>query len=174
MNKKSLTFKFSVFSVLAVVVPAGAIAASLIVIGRQALTDSIYVQQSQTAQRIANRVSIHVDNVSSVLSIASKEPGLSILPRARQEESLRRLLRWQPTFKEVLIVNAAGREVAKLTSKGKNFVPGTLVSRKSRPEFFEALAQGKAVAGEPFFGGDRLPYLFVSCPTYGRRGVLVA
>ncbi len=174
MYKKSLAFKFTVFSVLAVVGPAMAIAVSLIFTGRKALTDSIYVQQSQTAQRIANRVTIHLDNVRFVLSIASKEPGLSVLKQARQEESIRRLLRWQSTFKEVFILNAAGQETAKLSSQGNKFVPGRLISRKSRPEFVQAMAQGQAVTSEPFFGGDRLPYIFVSCPTYGKRGVLVA
>ncbi len=173
MNKKSLAFKFTVFAVLAVVGPAAAIAISLILTGRKALTDSIYIQQSQTAQRIANRVSIHLDNVHSVLSIASKEPGLSAMRPARQEESLRRLLRWQPTFKEAILLNAFGMETAKLVSQDNKFVPGRLISRKSRPEFQDAMAEGLAVASEPFFGGDRMPYFFVSCPTYGRRGVLV-
>ena len=174
IRTQSLAFKFSAFSVLAVVGPALVIAASLILTGRRALTDSIYAQQSQTAQRLANRISIQVDNVNSVLSIASKEPGLSAFSRSRQEESLRRLLRWQPTFQEAIVIDASGKETAKLTAKGKRFVPGDLVSRKSRPEFLEALSQGKAVVSEPFFAGDRKPYLFVSCPTYGRRGVLAA
>ena len=140
--RKSLAFKFVVFSVMAVVLPASAVAVSLILVGRKALTESIYIQQSQTAQRIVNRIAIHIDNVRSVLSIASKEPGLAVLPRARQEETLRRLLRWQPTFKEVFLVNAKGIEIAKLTSKGRRFVPGALQSRKSRPEFQEAVSAG--------------------------------
>lgn len=174
VNTKSLAFKFSVFAVLAVVGPALAIAVSLILTGRKALTDSIYVQQSQTAKRLANRITLQVDNIRSVLSIASKEPGLSAFSRSRQEESLRRLLRWQPTFQEAIVMDASGRETAKLTSRGNRFVPGDLISRKNRREFLKAMSEGKAVVSEPFFGGDRRPYLFVSCPTYGRRGVLAA
>ena len=170
---KSLAFKFATFSVLAVVVPAFAVAVSLILVGRRALTESIYVQQSETAQRIANRISMHVENVRSLLSIASKEPGLAVLPRIRQEESLRRLLRWQPTFKEAILVNAQGREIAKLTSKGNRFISGPLASRKGRPEVLSAIGQGKAVVSEAFLAGDRLPYLFVSCPAYGKRAVLI-
>ena len=173
VDTKSLAFKFSAFAVLAVVGPALAIAVSLILTGRRALTESIYIQQSQTAKRLANRITLQVDNIRSVLSIASKEPGLSAFSRSRQEETLRRLLRWQPTFREAIVTDARGLETSKLTSRGNRFVPGDLVSRKNRREYLEAMREGKAVVSEPFFAGDRRPYLFVSCPAYGKRGVLI-
>jgi hypothetical protein len=173
--RRSLAYKFALFAVLAVVLPAGTIAVSLVVIGRRALADSICSAQIETARRVSDRVSIHTDHVRSVLSIAAAEPGLSAFTRARQEESLRRLMRWQETFKEVFLVNAAGQETAKLTSLDNRFSSGgSLLSRKNRPEFAVPAHQGGAFVGEPFFAGDRLPYLFASCPTYGRRAVLVA
>ncbi len=65
--------------------------------------------------------------------------------RARQEESLRRLMRWQETFKEVFLVNAAGQETAKLTSLDNRFSSGgSLLSRKNRPEFAVPAHQGRA------------------------------
>lgn len=174
MPRRSLAFKFTVFSILAVVGPAAAIAGSLILIGRRALTEAFFAQQSETAQRIATRISTHIENVCSVLSMASKEPGLAVLPRPRQEDALRRMLRWQPSFKEAFILNSSGQEAAKLVSRDNKFAPAALLSRRYRPEFLDAMLQGRAVVTEPFFGGDRLPYLFVSCPTYGKRGVLAA
>lgn len=174
-NQKSLLYKFTVFSLLAVVLPAVTIATSLILIGRRALTESLYAQQSEAAQRISDRITVHMDNMNSVMSIAAAEPGIAVFSRSRQEESLRRLLRWQATFKEAFILNNTGQEVAKLASQGKRFVSvQNLISRKNRPEFMDALNRGKAVIGEPFFSGDRLPYVFAACPAYGRKAVLVA
>lgn len=181
MIKKSLAYKFAVFSLIAVALPAVTIAVSLILIGRHTLTESIYTEQSETARRIADRISIHIENVRSVLSIGAAEPGLSVFTRSRQEESLRRLLRWQPvfkkdcpTFKELFILDAAGQETAKLTSQGKKFIPSSkLISRKDRYEFTAPMKKGKAYISEPFLANDHLPYLFISCPTYGRKAVLV-
>lgn len=175
MSRKSLAFKFTIFALLAVVLPAATIAFSLILIGRRSLTESIYAQQSETAQRIVDRISIHLENVRSVISIAAAEPGLSAFSHSRQEESLRRLLRWQSTFKEALLLDIRGQETAKVTSQGNRFVSNpNLISRKNRPEFSDAMQEGKAMIGAPFFGGDKLPYVFASCPIYGRKAVLAA
>ena len=173
--RRSLAYKFALFALLAVVLPAGTIAASLIVIGRRALADTICSAQIETARRVSDRVSLHIDHVRSVLAIAAAEPGLAAFTRARQEESLRRLMRWQETFKEAILINAAGQETAKLTSIGRRFARATdLLSRRNRPEFTAPMREGGVYIGEPFFAGDRLPYLFASCPTYGRRSVLAA
>ena len=68
---KGLTFKFTLFSLLAVILPAVMIAMSLIWIGRKALTESLYVQQLEMTRRISDRISVHARNVKSVVSIAA-------------------------------------------------------------------------------------------------------
>lgn len=164
-----------VFALAAVVLPVLTIATSLIWIGRKTLTDALYKEKSETAQRIVDRISIHIQNVQSVLKLAATEPGIAVLSRARQEESLRRLLRWQDSFKEVMILDDQGQETAKVTSVQNRFVSAqTLLSRKNRPEFIVPMTEGKSFVGEPFFAGDRLPYLLASSPAPGRRAVLVA
>ena len=170
---KSLACKFSVFALTAVVLPAMTVAFSLIIIGRYALTDSIYQVQSETAKRIADRITVHINDVRSVLSIAAAEPGIAVFTRARQEESFRHLLRWQDSLKEAYMMDASGQEVSKLSSQDNKFVSSNqLISRKNRPEFTVPMRDGKPYIGEPFFWGDRLPYLLASCPTYGRKSVL--
>ncbi len=169
----SLTYKFALFALIAVTLPAATIATSLIVIGRGALNEMIYAQQSETAGRIADRISMHITHVRSVLSIAASEPGLPVLSRSRQEFSLAGLLRWQPTFKEAWLINERGQELAKLSSKNNRFISSpALGSRAGHPEFQIPVAEGKTYISDPFFGSDHVPYIIVSVPTYRRRAVL--
>lgn len=168
-----LSFKFGLLALIAVVLPATAVAVSLILIGRHALTESIYSRQIETARRIASRVSIRIENVSSVLSIAAAEPGLASFSRPRAEESLRRLLRWQASFKEAFLINDKGRETAKLTSRDNRIISNrNLVSRRARPEFTSPVRSGTVYVSEPLFSFDHLPYLIVSVPVYGKKAVL--
>ncbi len=163
------------FAITAVVLPAATIAGSLMWIGRTALTESLYREQSETARRISDRISIHMEHVRSVLSIGASEPGLAVFPRRRQEESLRRLLRWQDSFKEAFLIDEHGQETAKLTSQRNRFVPAAmLISRKNRAEYLSPMQDGKIFVSEPFFAADRLPYLLAACPVSGRKAVLVA
>jgi len=173
VNSKSFTLKFSAFAVLAVVGPALGIALSLILTGRKILTHSIYVQQSQTAQRLVNRVTLQMNNSYSVLAIAAREPGLAKFSRFRRDKFLRRLLHWNSTFQEAILTNAKGMEITKLICRNNRFVPAPLISRKGRREFLEAMSTGKVVMSEPFFSGDRHQYILVSCPLNRKRGVLI-
>lgn len=179
MKRKSLGFKFTIFALVAVVLPALTIATSLIWIGRKALTEALYKEKSETAQRIVDRISTHIQNVQSVLKLAATEPGIAVLPRARQEESLRRLLRWQESFKEAMVVAINGMETAKVTSVPRpsgqsRFVSAlTLFSRKNSPEFLVPINEGRSYVSEPFFWGDQILYLLASTPTFGRRAVLI-
>ncbi|OGR82303.1 MAG: hypothetical protein A2636_01195 [Elusimicrobia bacterium RIFCSPHIGHO2_01_FULL_64_10] len=173
--KKSLAVKFGAMAVAAVVLPAATISTSLVVIGRRSLKETIYAQQSETAHRVASRVSGHVRNVQSVLQTAADEPGISRASRSNQEAFLQRLLKWQPTFKEAMFIGPDGRETAKAAqSRSGPGSGGRLVHRAGRPEFSVPVLQKKVYVGEPFFSADRLPYLMISCPTDGGRGALVA
>ncbi len=175
MFKRSLGFKFTSFALIAVVLPAATIAASLIFIGRRALTESIYAQQSETAQRIADRISIYVQNVQSVVAMAAGEPGLTARNKTQKDESLKRILRWQPSIREAMVLNPAGLEIAKFINEHGQIGPNSnLISRKNRPEFMNAIAHEAAYISEPFFSRDRLPYLFASCASEDKKAVLVA
>ncbi len=175
MFKRTLGFKFTTFALIAVVLPAATIAVSLIFIGRHALTEFLYTQQSETAQRISDRITIYVQNVQSVVAMAANEPGMQSRVKAQREESLKRILRWQPDIKEAMILNASGQELAKMANNRGQIGPNpTLVSRKNRQEFISALNREGAFIGQPFFSSDRLPYLFISCASDDKKSVLVA
>lgn len=175
MFRRSLGFKITTFALIAVVLPAATIAASLIFIGRRALTESLYAQQSETAQRIADRISIYLQNVQSVVAMTANEPGVLSRSKPLREESLRRILRWQPNIKEAMVLNASGQELAKFSNDRGHIGPNPyLISRKNRLEYTRAMSQDVPYTGDPFFSRDRLPYFFASCASDDKKTILVA
>jgi len=153
MKRRSLIVEILVLAIAAAVVPALLISFVNRQISSKALLDSIRLQQTEVARRIAEEVDGEIRRTKSLISIVAHHSSFGAGSRVERYEALHNLLREAPSLQEVMFVSPAGYEVLKVS---QNKEP---VQRTRRTENFR-----EPFVGAPFFAGNRLPTVLISEP----------
>lgn len=166
-KKSPLNFKINSLFVLAIILPALLLNVVLTTISRRALRNSIFSQQQEIINRIAEKVDSQIARHQDLL-LFNKD--IAELPRNEQNKAVRDIFARGSSFSELALTDAKGREVWKFNRGGpvKN-----LVNRAKRREFTDPMA-GRNYVSDVNFSGQRTPFIIVSVPINGRRGVIVA
>jgi len=173
---KSLRVKLLGFLILAVLIPAMAISWTAIALGRRSLREAFYLQQRQIARRIADRVSIHIGNVKTLLLSLAGRPDFIAESLSHQEDVMAEMLRHHPFLLECAVLDNVGQEVAKVVRKGDHGISRsrTYVRRRRRKEFLVPRSGQNYISPVFFTKVEQVPQIFVGVPIAQRQGVLLA
>lgn len=127
------------------------------------LEDEATVRQQQEAQIAAERISAFIDERENQLEYLSQVQGLSSLEPDAQRDLLDSLLAYEPTFRDVTLLDASGTEVLHL-SRREVFLPEDLGSRADTIEFTAAMTGDIYVSEVQIDETIREPYVSVGYP----------
>jgi len=163
-----LVLRLLLLSGAAAVLPALLISWMFQSISSSALAETISLQQTEIAHRIADAINDEVRTAQGAIALVAESSFFSAGSRVDQYESLWSLVNRVPAFQEVMFVNLAGEELLKVQRGG-----GPLrLSR--RPDNIRS-----AFIGAPFFAGNRSPTILLGHPirsfaNRSRTGAIVA
>jgi signal transduction histidine kinase len=172
---RSLRVRLLGFAALGLIVPTLVSGTALMLVSRRSLLERGLAEQRETAWRLGDRVAAHVGNLKKALLTMDSGGALMDAGRGEQVSALRELMVQYPGLMESALLNAQGRESAKLVrANGRIRTSASLVSRGGRPEFRGAFSRNGYVGPVFFTQRERIPQMFVAVALDRRRGVLLA
>jgi PAS domain S-box-containing protein len=127
-----------------------------------ALRDGVARSQLEVARRAADQIEHFLDRRVGELSAAAEMGRLWEGPPDRQREVLYRLLKLSPPIEEVTLVDAAGREVFRL-SRSRPYGPGDLGTITRREPFRRAMS-GDVHIGDVYHARTAEPFVTIAVP----------
>ncbi|MHB9154454.1 MAG: sensor histidine kinase [Endomicrobiales bacterium] len=164
----SLRYKIIALFILAILLPALLFSVILTSISRSALRDSIYYQQQETINRVADRISAQFDRYQKPLLI---HRDIASYPRARQLSAARNILQQDNAFSEIALVNPLGQEIWKLRRGGP---ARDLVNRARNWKEYPLARAQKFFISKLDFSRDQQPFIMLTLALPGRKGMLLA
>jgi signal transduction histidine kinase len=177
--RMSLRYKLISLFIMAILLPALLFSVVLTALSRSYIHTLIIKQQQEIVRRIADQIRYqlkrHVDILYAYDDIGS-------WPAKKQYEVARDILRPRDrVFSELALLNAQGQELWKF-QKVENETANTvdilpvreLVNRSRRSEYQFPFTRRDLFVSQVNFSVDRHPYILLSVPLSGRKGVLVA
>lgn len=167
-RRYSLRFRLLVLAAAAATLPALVISIVQRRVGSEALQDSIEQEQMQLARRIASNMDEEIRHSQKLVALLARSSFFTAASGIDQQEALRNLLNQSFGFQELMVVNAQGNELMK-------------VSRAvARPRLTRRLEDVRApFIGSPFFSANRSPTILIGEPIRSssdprRRGAVLA
>lgn len=172
-SKPTLRRKFSGLVILAVIIPAVAIAAGVIRLSKQQLNQSIQQTHQEIAQRIGDRITIWLGNVKGLICTLARRQEFVQGNTGSQVKALKDLMRDYVWLEECVVMDRRGKETLKLIrdQRGRCIRSAKLVSRKNRREFTVPISGTNYVSPVDFSRGPRV---IISVPIKNKCGVLMA
>lgn len=159
----SLRYKILSIVFLAIVLPALFFGVILTSLSRTALRESIFHRQQETLQRLADRIDTQLEHHQRILA-AHHNMGRLLLPA--QSAAAASILAQGNAFMDVSIVSNGGREIFHYRRDGGL---DRVTGRRAPP-----MARGSSYVSQVFFSSQRNPYVILSEPLAGKKGVLAA
>lgn len=172
--KIGLRTKLLVIFVLATLVTAGVIANILIGIGKKALTDSVYREQREIARRVADRISIRLGAMKTILVGLTADRQFTNIRKDKTATFLKnKLLLPNEYIYQCVILDSQGKEIVNIEElKNKVTVHKKLADRSKRNEFMVPFKYGMSYIAA-VYPKNSLPAIMVAVPVQ-KKNTLIA
>lgn len=164
----SLRFKIISIVILAIVLPAFFFGVILTSISRSTLRESIFHRQQEIVQRLADRINTQLEYHHRILL---KHQTMGNLLPGQQINAAFDIISLGTAFSEVSLIDSHGRELWKYRRDG-----GLVrqVASRVRGKIHHSLSREKSSISQVYFSGQHNPYIILSIPLSGKKGVLSA
>ncbi|HBU70077.1 MAG TPA: hypothetical protein DEE98_06790 [Elusimicrobia bacterium] len=163
--KLSLRYKILIIFTLAIVLPAVILSVVISSTARKAIRKSIFDQQQELVNRVADRISSQIERHQELLAF---NRDISRMPRKGQLETAREMIKQGPAFSEVALIDKTGRELWKYKRSG--LLKG---SPKGISREYQAALRVRNFKSQVYFTGQRTPYIVLGVQLNG-FGALVS
>jgi signal transduction histidine kinase len=165
-KKSSLKNKVLLLTGLVLFCPIIIITTVTITIGYRSLHKSIFYQQREIVDRIADRVNTYVNSNSRLLeSVIGMNLGTK--NKIKLTSLFKDVMKVNSNVLEIILLNKKGQEITKIIRQENKYINSTnLIDRKNRDEFRMAKLHGKFLS-PVYLSYQRVPYLIIARAKYG-------